>query len=333
MQSRFMSGVLAVALATTPATTGTIANARTATSPVDVSDAALVKTLPGFSQHFVTVNGVKLHYVAGGKGPALVLLPGWPETWWEYHKVMPTLAKDHRVIVVDLRGMGTSAKPSGGYDKRTMGTDIAELVKALGLGKVDLVGHDIGSMVAYSLAAQYPDLVRRVVMLDLPPADASLAKWPLLPGVGPLADKVGDGSHAYAWWFAFHQEPDLHVKMAAGRGIRVEEDWIFHYLTKDDASIDNRDRAVYAAAYLSPAAIRAGDAWYQAFPQDMIDDDSYPKLKMPVLALGGPGYAWLAGVMPAKAADLKVERLTDSGHFIPEEQPDELLRQVDGFLQ
>jgi pimeloyl-ACP methyl ester carboxylesterase len=326
---RTLASVIAFALATT----GTIANAQSVANPIDVSDSALVKTLPGFSEHFVTVNGVKLHYVEGGKGPALLLLPVWPETWWEYHKVMPELAKNHRVIAVDIRGMSASGKPGTGYDKKTMGADVAELVKALGLGKVDVMGHDIGSMVAYSFAAQYPDTVRRLVLLDLPPPDASLAKWALLPGVGPLDDKVGDGSHAYAWWFAFHQVPDLNVKMAAGRGIRAEEDWIFHYLTRDDASIDSRDRAVYEAAYLSPEAIRAGDGWYQAFPQDMVDDDSYPKLKMPVLGLAGPSYAWLAGVMPAKATNLKLVRLADSGHFIAEEQPEELLSNLNTFLK
>jgi pimeloyl-ACP methyl ester carboxylesterase len=299
----------------------------------DISDAALVKTLPGFSEGSVEVNGVRLHYVAGGKGPPLLLLPGWPQTWWSYHKVMPALARSHRVIAVDLRGMGASDKPAGGYDKKTMAGDIAGLVQKLGMSQVDVVGHDIGSMVAYSFAANYPKLTRRVVLLDVAPPDASLAKWPLLPGVGTFGDKVGDGSHAYAWWFAYHQVPELHAKMAADGRIRFEQDWFFHYLLKDDASVDARDRDVFAAAYSSPDAIRAGDAWYQAFPQDIVDDDGYAKLAMPVLALGGPGYGWLAGVMPAKATNLKVVHLADSGHFIPDEVPDELVANLTTFLK
>jgi pimeloyl-ACP methyl ester carboxylesterase len=270
--------------------------------------------------------------VAGGKGPPLLLLPGWPQTWWAYHKVMPELARDHRVIAVDLRGMGGSEKPASGYDKKTMGADIAALVKALELGKVDVVGHDIGSMVAYSFAAQSPQLTQRLVLLDVAPPDASLAKWPLLPGVGTFGDKVGDGANAYPWWFAWHQVPELHAKLAADGRIRLEQDWFFHYLLLDDASIDARDRAVFALAYASPEAIRAGDAWYQAFPQDIVDNDAYPKLTMPVLALGGPGYGWLAGVMPAKAANLKVVRIADSGHFIAEEVPEELLSHLKTFL-
>lgn len=303
------------------------------TSPADVSDAALVRTLPGFAEGVADANGVKLHYVTGGKGSPVLLLPGWPQTWWAYHKIMPALARKHRVIAVDLRGMGASDKPASGYDKKTMGADIAAFAKALGLSKVDVVGHDIGSMVAYSFAAQYPQTVRRLVLLDVAPPDASLAKWPLLPGVGTFGDKVGDGTHAYPWWFAWHQVPELHAKLAADGRIRFEQDWFFHYLLRDDASLDERDRAVFAAAYSSPDSIRAGDAWYQTFPQDIVDNDGYPKLTMPVLALGGPGYGWLAAVMPAKASDLKVVRIANSGHFIAEEVPDELLNHLDAFLR
>ena len=296
-----------------------------------IADAALVRSLPGFQEGMVTANGVKLHYVEGGKGPPLLLLPGWPETWWSYHKIMPALARSHRVIAIDLRGMGKSDKPAAGYDKKTMAADIAGLVKQLGLGKVDVVGHDIGSMVGFSLALRHADTVRRLVLLDVAPPDASLASWPLLPGVGTFGDKIGDGSHAYAWWFAWHQVPELHGKLAAEGRIRFEQDWFFHYLLKDDRSIDALDRAVFAAAYTSPDAIRAGDAWYQAFPQDIADNAMGEKLAMPVLAIGGPGYGWLASVMPSKASDLRLVRF-DSGHFIAEEVPDQLLAELGGFL-
>ena len=324
--------VLSLLLATASAA---LTPAAVAAQPVanDISDAALVRSLPGFSEGVVEANGVRLHYVTGGKGPPLLLLPGWPQTWWAYHKVMPTLARKHRVIAVDLRGMGGSEMPIGGYDKKTMGADIAALVKALDLGPVDIIGHDIGSMVAFSFAAQHPALTRRLILLDVAPPDASLAKWPLLPGVGTFGDKIGDGSQSYPWWFAWHQVPELHAKMAADGRVRMEQDWFFHYLLKDDASIDARDRAVFAAAYTSPDAIRAGDAWYQAFPQDIVDDDAYPKLTLPVLALGGPGYNWLAGVMPAKASNLQVVRMANSGHFIAEEVPNELLHHLERFLK
>ncbi|AOR75335.1 alpha/beta hydrolase fold protein [Sphingomonas sp. LH128] len=300
------------------------------------SDEALLARLPGFRQGFAEVDGVRLHYVEGGAAnsgkPALVLLPGWPQTWWSYHKIMPQLARDRRVIAVDLRGMGASSKPAGGYDKKTMAADIAGLVHQLGLGKVDIVGHDIGSMVAYSFAANHSDLTDKLVLLDVAPPDAGLATWPMLPALGTFGDKVGDGSHAYVWWFAYHQVPELHEKMAGEGRIRMEQDWFFHYLTKDEAAIDALDRDVYAAAYTPRDAIRAGDGWYQAFPQDIVDDDGYAPLAMPVLALGGPGFAWLQGVLASKAPSAKVLKV-DSGHFIPDEVPDILVEQIKAFTQ
>jgi pimeloyl-ACP methyl ester carboxylesterase len=297
----------------------------------DVSDAALVRNLPGFTDNYATVNGVRLHYVAGGEGSPVLLLPGWPETWWAFHKIMPGLARNHRVISVDLRGMGSSDRPAEGYDKKTMARDIAELVRHLGFGAVDVVGHDIGSMVAFSFAANHPQLTRRVVMMDVPHPDAQLAKWPLLPQAGTFGDKI-DEDHAYAWWFAFHQVKGLPEQILEGREA-LEQAWFFRYLLRDEAAIDARDRTVYAAAYAGRDAIRAGNAWYQAFPQDILDDGTYAKLAMPVLALGGPGYGWLKATLPAKASDLQVEKVEGSGHFIAEEKPDLALRSITDFLR
>jgi len=299
----------------------------------DVTDASLVRLLPGFHEAEVTTNGVRIHYVEGGKGPTVVLLPGWPQTWWGFHKEMPALAQHYHVVSVDLRGMGASGRPAGGYDKKTMAADIAGLVRHLGPEPVYIVGHDIGSMVAYAFAANYPELTRKLVMLDVAHPDPSLAKWTLLPEVGTFGDKVGDGSKAYAWWFAYHQVKGLPEELGANGGIAKEQTWFFHYLTRDDRSIDARDRAVYAAAYSSRDAIRAGDAWYQAFPQDIADFATYGDISVPVLAIGGPGYSWLNAVVPPKAPKARVVRFTDSGHFIPDEVPDELLAQLADFLK
>lgn len=307
-------------------------HAQTPVTAPALTDAALASRLGNFSSQTVEVNGIRLHYVVGGKGPLLVLLPGWPETWWEWHKMMPELARTHRVMAVDLRGMGGSDKPAGGYDKKTMASDIAALIRLSGAGQADVVGHDIGSMVAYSLAATAPDLVRKLVLVDVAPPDKSLATWPMLPGLGTFGDKVGDGSHAYVWWFAFHQVKGLPELLMADGRIRMEQDWFFHYLTRDEATIDALDRAIYQAAYTSPEAIRAGDAWYQAFPQDIVDDEGFDKLTMPVLAVGGPGYAWLQGVLSARAANFKVVK-AETGHFIPEEDAGFLTAQVQAFLQ
>ncbi|NGZ88137.1 alpha/beta fold hydrolase [Duganella aceris] len=295
-----------------------------------ITDAALVQRLQGFSEGKVAVNGVNLHYVIGGKGPALVLLPGWPETWWEWHKLMPQLARRHTVIAVDLRGMGGSDKPATGYDKKTLASDVHALVKQLGYDRVDIAGHDIGSMVAFSFAANFPQATRRLVMVDVAHPDAALAKWPLLPDAGTFSDQL-DERHPYVWWFAFHQVKGLPEELLAGR-IGMEQAWMFRYLMQDEHKLDALDRAVYEAAYSSRDAIRAGNAWYQAFPQDIIDDGTYAPLAMPVLAVGGPGYEWLKSTLAAKSSNHRVAKIADSGHFIPEEQPEQLLKYLSEFL-
>lgn len=298
---------------------------------IRTDDASLVAQLPGFRNGEAQVRGIRLHYVIGGKGTPVVLLPGWPETWWGFHKLMPALARDHQVIAVDLRGMGTSDKPADGYDKKSMAADIAALVAQLGLKRVDIVGHDIGSQVAYAFAANHPELTRKVVLMDVPPLDAQVAKWPLLPALGTFGDKVDD-DHPYVWWFAFHQVKGLPEDLLVGRH-HIEQAWFFRYLLKDESAVDARDRAVYAAAYASRDAIRAGNAWYQAFPQDIADFETYGPVDAPMLALGGPGYAWMKQTLTPKVRDLRVVKMVGSGHFIAEEQPEATLREMIGFLR
>ncbi|SEK62834.1 Pimeloyl-ACP methyl ester carboxylesterase [Roseateles sp. YR242] len=296
----------------------------------DTRDETLVAKLPGFRNGTATVRGLRLHYVEGGSGSPVVLLPGWPETWWSYHKLMPELAKHHRVIALDLRGMGSSDKPADGYEKKSMAADLAALVAQLGLGPVDVVGHDIGAQVAYAFAANHPALTRKLVMLDVAHPDKGLLQLPLLPPVGTFGDKLGDDP-AFLWWFAFHQVKGLPEDLLEGRQY-IEQAWFFHYLLQDESAINAEDRAVYAKAYASRDAIRAGNAWYQAFPQDILDDNGYGPIRVPVLALGGPGYGWLKAVLTPKAADLTVVKMVGSGHFIPEEQPQETLQQLNSFL-
>jgi len=297
----------------------------------DVSDAALVRSLPGYENGFAKVNGTRLHYVAGGKGEPLVLLPGWPETWWAFHKMMPRLGEHYRVIAVDIRGMGSSDKPAGGYDKKTIAQDIRELIRAFGSEKVNIVGHDIGAQVAFSFAANYPEATLKLAMLDVPHPDESLLSWPLLPAHGTFGDKI-DEDHAFAWWFAFHQVRGLPEDLLEGRA-HIEQAWFFRYLLYDESAIDAKHRAIYGAAYASRDAIRAGNAWYQAFTQDIIDDKTYGKLEMPVLGLAGLGYSWLKAVLSRKATNLRVLKVANSGHFIAEGQPDAAIRLLVEFLE
>ena len=296
-----------------------------------VSDAALVKSLPGFTNEFAQVNGVRLHYVTGGQGEPLILLPGWPETWWSYHKVMPALAAKYRVIVVDIRGMGSSDKPAGGYDKKTMARDIYELVRQLGLQKVNIVGHDIGAQVAYSFAANHPEATEKLVMMDVPHADESWYEMRLLPAPGSFTDKA-DETHSYPWWFAFHQVKDMPEKLLLGR-VQYEHDWFFKYLLYDETAVSALDRAVYAAAYDSPDGIRAGNAWYQEWQQDIEDSKTYAKLTMPVLGMGGPGFGWVKAALTNKTTALTMIKVEGSGHAIPEEKPEATVQHLLEFLR
>lgn len=279
-------------------------------------------SLPGFRSGYANVNGIRMHYVTGGRGRPLVLVPGWPQTWWEFRKIMPALAGRYRVIAVDLRGQGGSDKPPGGYDKKTMARDVYELVRALGYSTVDIAGHDIGAMVAFSFAVNHPDATRSVTVMDVGHPDESLFDIPLLapPGV-PV----------HVWWFAFNQVRGLPEALLAGR-FRVMVDWLFDNLLVNPAAIGDRDRAIYAAAYNRPDAIRAGNAWYQAFYQDIEDQKAYGKVTAPMLGLAASYNDTLEHTLPQKGTDVHLAKIADTGHFFPEEQPEALVKALTQFL-
>ena len=295
-----------------------------------VTDAVLVESLPGFTNEYAKVNGIGMHYVVGGEGPPVLLLPGWPETWWAYHKIMPVLSKDYRVVAVDMRGMGGSDKPSEGYDKKTMANDVSALISHLGYTELAVVGHDIGAMVAFSLAANHPGQVSKLVMLDVAHPSAGYLKMSLLPEKDTFGDKIDD-AHPYLWWFAFHQVKGLPEDLLEGRA-GLEHAWFFRYMAKNESAIDERSRAVYATAYSTRDAIRASNGWYQAFSQDIADSADFKPLTMPVLGLGGTGYTRLKASLEAGAPASQTFKIEGSGHFIAEEKPEELLKYLQKFL-
>ncbi|WP_052849489.1 alpha/beta fold hydrolase [Streptomyces avicenniae] len=301
----------------------------------DLSDAALARSLDGgFASHHADVGDVRLHYVEGGSGSPLVLLGGWPQTWWQWHKVMPALARDHRVIAVDLRGMGASDKPQGGYDKRTMARDILGLLRHLGLESADLVGHDIGAMVAYSFAANHPEATGRVALLDVPHPDEGWTDFRLLPEPDQRADGSPEpGIRSYLWWFAFNQVPGLPEQLLDGR-VRLLIDWLFTRQALDPGTVDERARQVYTRAYGTADAVRAGNAWYRAFRQDVEDQRAYAPVAAPLLGLGGDlsNYAYLRDVLPGRGTDVRVAEIADCGHYLPEEQPEAVLAELTAFL-
>ncbi|WP_211173774.1 alpha/beta fold hydrolase [Pseudonocardia xinjiangensis] len=277
--------------------------------------------LDGFEDGYAEVNGIRLHYVVGGEGAPLVLLPGWPRTWWQFHKVMPILARRYRVIAVDLRGMGGSDKPDGGYDKKTMASDVHELVRSLGHDRVFIAGEDIGSMVAFSFAANHPEATTKLALWEPGHPDESFRSFPLLPtAAGPNL-----------WWFAFNQVEGLPEKLLAGR-FRLVVDWLIDYMGTPPDAIDERSRAVYAEAYDQPGAVRAANRWYQAFHDDIEDAKKYPVLGMPVLGMGGIYFPFVKALTEGRASDTRFVEFPGAGHYLSEERPEDLARELTAFF-
>nr|WP_262904651.1 alpha/beta hydrolase [Hymenobacter lucidus] len=295
------------------------------------SDEELVKHLPGFTNHYATVNGVRLHYVEGGSGPALVCLPGWPQTWYSYHPIAAELARHHWVIIVDIRGMGSSEKPAAGYDKKTMARDIYELLRHLGVEKASFLGHDIGGMVASSFGFNYPESTEKLILADGAHPNEGMRQMPLLPAPGAFTDKM-NGQQPYVWWMAFNQVKELPEQLLAGR-FQYLLDYLFRYVMLDESRMAAFDRAVYAAVYNQPENIRAANAWYQALEHDIADASTYGRLPMPVLGIGScVSYSYLQMSLPYMAENVEVVGILDSGHYMFEEKPAQVLAAVLGFL-
>ena len=239
----------------------------TAVSQNPYSDDELIKKFPGFSNQYAIVNGVKLHYVEGGSGMPLICLPGWPQTWYSYHPVATELAKAYRVIIVDIRGMGSSEKPASGYEKKTMATDILGLIQQLGLTKVHIMGHDIGGMVAMSFAFNYPEFTEKLIVVDGSHPSEGMMQMPLMPVAGKFTEKM-DANMPYALWMGFNQVKGLPEKILEGR-FQYLLDWLFQYVMIDESKITSFEREVYASVYNERESIRASNAWYQSFTQDI----------------------------------------------------------------
>ncbi|GAA3593083.1 alpha/beta hydrolase [Kribbella ginsengisoli] len=288
-----------------------------------VDDAALASALPGdFRSAFAEVNGTTLHYVAGGQGEPLVLLPGWPVTWREFRHVMPLLAERYRVIAVDLRGMNLSAKPDSGYDKRTMARDILELVHHLGYSKAAIAGHDIGSMVAFSYAINHPEAVTELAVMEVGHPDPSLYELKLLPSEGA----------PNLWWFPLNQIRGLPEQLLAGR-MRFVVDYVFDSHLVDRSKVGEGDRQAYARAYDSADAVRAGNGWFQAFDQDVADFRTYGKVTVPMLGLASPAnFAGIRQTLPQSGTDVRLAMIDGSGHFLPIEQPEAVAQALIDFF-
>lgn len=265
-------------------------------------------------------NGVRLHYIAAGSGRPLLLLHGWPASAGMWRRVMPALARSHTVIAPDLRGAGYSDKPAGGYDKATMARDVHALMSGLGFAHYDAVGHDIGGMVAYALAAQFQDAVEKLVVVDVP-----------LPGIEPWDRMMGAPA---LWHFGFHAQRDLAEALIAGRE-RLYIESFMRSRAANPAAIADSDIDAYAALMAAPGCLRAGLEYYRAFGEDAAANRQFAaaKLAMPALGIGGERFGpVLKGIMESVASDARTVAVKNCGHWVVEERGPEFLAALGDFL-
>jgi len=286
--------------------------------------AARVQPYPaGFHTQTIKTNGTSLFVRVGGKGPAVVLLHGFGDTGDMWAPLAAELAKDHTVVVPDLRGMGLSDHPDAGYTKKNQALDIAGVMDALGVKSAALVTHDIGNMVGYALAAQYPSRIKRWVVIDAP-----------LPGIGNWDTIVRS---PLLWHFNF-RGPDVE-RLVQGRE-RIYLDRFWNELSADPKKIDEQTREHYAALYARPHAMHDAFEQFAAFSQDAKDNQALlaqgGKLKMPILALGGAEKSFGDGMaveLRFVGSNVSSGIVPDSGHWIMEENPQATIKLVSDFVR
>ena len=282
---------------------------------------APAQTPIAIDSRFAEVGGTRLHYLIAGKGEPVLLLHGYAQNSHMWRPLIAELAKTHSVIAPGLRGFGESAKPQGGYDKKTMAQDIRALAVSLGHRRVGVVGHDIGLMVAYAYAAQYPAEVDRIALMDA-----------FLPGVGDWANVflLGD-----KWHFHFYGKTPLALVQGRER-IYFEHFW--NDFAADSAhSVSEADRQFYTAAYAQPDGMRAGFEVFRAFEQDAKDFAGFARtrLTMPMLVLTGEKASGEFLITQGRLVDDHVEGVVikGSGHWLMDEAPDQVIPNLVSFFK
>ena len=276
---------------------------------------------PGMRVEEIETDGATIHTRVGGQGPAVVMLHGFGDTGDMWAPLASALIAKRTPVVPDLRGMGLSSHPERGYDKKTQGQDMARLLDRLGIDKADLVTHDIGNMVGYAFAAQYPMRVTRWVVMDAP-----------LPGIGPWDEILKSPA---LWHFNF-RGPDVE-RLVQGRE-RIYLDRFWNELSATLKAIDEETRRHYAALYARPGAMHSAFEQFAAFTQDAIDNKAFAakeKLAMPVLAIGADksfGTA-MADALRFVADNVAGHVIANSGHWLMEEQPAATVAAITGFLK
>jgi pimeloyl-ACP methyl ester carboxylesterase len=272
-----------------------------------------------FRTQDIPIDGVTLHVRVGGKGPAVVLLHGFGDTGDMWAPLAAELARDHTVVVPDLRGMGLSSIPDSGYDKKTQAGDIRAVLATLGIEHSVVIGHDIGTMVAYAYAARYPQRTDRLVVMDAP-----------VPGIAPWNEIVRS---PMLWHFDFGG-PDAERLVAARERIYLDRFW--NEFAGDPTKVDEETRRHYTTLYARPGAMRAAFAQFRSIRQDEVDNKASmaTRLTMPVLAIGGEkSFAGNEAIVMRNAADKVTEVvIPGAGHWLMEEAPTQTIRSIRDFI-
>lgn len=284
--------------------------------------AAKVQPFPAaFKTHEISANGTVIYTRVGGHGPAVILLHGYGETGDMWAPLAAVLVKTHTVIVPDLRGMGLSGHPDTGYDKKNQGRDVSAVLDALKIGQTEVVAHDIGNMVAFAFAAEEPQRVTKLVLMDAP-----------IPGVGPWEEIL---KNPLLWHFRFGG-PDME-RLVKGRE-RIYLDRFWNEFSANPKNFDEASRVHYAKLYARPHAMHDGFEQFHAFDQDAIDNKAFlakGPLTMPVLAIGGEKSFGPEMAVVAKAAFTNVTGtvIPNAGHWLMEENPRATVKATMDFLQ
>jgi pimeloyl-ACP methyl ester carboxylesterase len=278
----------------------------------------------GFRHLKLPANGLMHHAVAGGSGPAVLLVHGWMGSWYHWRRVMPLLAPHASVVAVDARGYGESDKPYAGYDGETIAADLQGIMAALGHARFVVIGHDMGALPALLLAARAPEAVRGLGYLDEPLPGYNLERFTAFTRENPFP----------YWWFAFNAQPHLPALLWSGR----EAELVDHFLTAmvaDPSCISEADKAEYVRGLRKPGGLHGSFGWYRdaLTTGEQIRAATASKLRVPVLALNGQfGHPGVLEQMRLVAEDVRGETLPFCGHLLAEEQPEAVARAVLGFL-
>lgn len=262
---------------------------------------------PGFKNQYAVVNGVKIHYVTGGKGQPLLLVHGFGQNWYMWTRLLPVLSSHFTVIAPDLRGVGESGKPAGGYDKKNMAVDLHQLMKKLGYQHIDIAGHDIGLMVAYAYAAQFPAEVKKIALMDA-----------LLPGIEPVWTQV----RAKAWWFGFFAQPHSGELVSGRMGLFFTDFW--PTVGFKNNAFTTAEKNEFIRAYSLPGATTGAFHWFGEFNRDAKDNVEFAKkkLNMPLLAMAADHSAasYFTAHCRLVAANVHEVIIKDAGHWVVQEQ-------------